>query len=85
MANKVFIYALSTCSHCKRTKNFLDACNVGYDFVDVDLCQGQEREETIEKVKEYNPRLTFPTVVIDDGKKVIVGFKEDELKEALGL
>jgi glutaredoxin len=81
---KVFIYTLSTCGHCKRTKQFLDEQNVAYDYVDVDLTQGQERQDMIEEVKKYNPRTTFPTIVIG-GDTVIVGFKEQDIRDALGL
>ena len=83
MADKVFIFTLSTCSHCKRAKQLLNDCNVEYDYLDVDLCQGDERAKAIDDVKKHNPRCTFPTLIIGD--KVIVGFKEDEIKEALGL
>ena len=42
-----------------------------------------ERKALIEEVKQVNPRCTFPTILI--GGRVIVGFKEDEIREALGL
>jgi len=80
---EVRIYTLSTCSHCRAAKKFLNSRNVEYSFTDVDLLQGSERESVIEEVKRYNPRCTFPTIIIGD--KVIVGFKEDEIKEALNL
>ena len=79
----VKLYTLSTCSHCKSTKKFLDDCTVKYEFVDVDLTQGDERKAILEDVKKFNPKCSFPTVII--GEKVIVGYKEDEIKEALGL
>jgi glutaredoxin len=79
----VKIYTLSTCSHCKSTKNFLNQCNVRYDFVDVDLLSGDERQAMLEEIKKINPRCTFPTIQI--GGRVIVGFKEEEIREALGL
>ncbi len=79
----VMIYTLSTCSHCKTTKKFLNDCNVEYDFVDVDLLNYDERSAILEDVKKLNPKCSFPTIVIGD--KVIVGFKEKEIKEALGL
>ncbi len=79
----VKIYSLSTCSHCKATKKLLDACTVQYDFVDVDLTQGEERKAILEDVKKFNPKCSFPTIII--GEKVIVGYREDEIKEALGL
>jgi glutaredoxin len=77
------MYTLSTCSHCKATKKFFDDCNVAYEFEDVDLLEGDERAAILEDVKKLNPRCSFPTIVIGD--KVIVGFKEGEIKEALGL
>ena len=80
---QVKMYTLSTCSHCKATKRFLDECRVKYEFTDVDLLQGEERKAILEDVRKFNPRCSFPTIIIGD--KVIVGFKEDEIKEALGL
>jgi hypothetical protein len=35
-------------------------------------------------VRKWNPKGSFPTIVIDDAE-AIVGFKEDQLREALGL
>jgi len=79
----VKIYSLSTCSHCKATKKFLSDCTIKYDFIDVDLLQGEERKAILEDVKKYNPKCSFPTIIIGD--KVVVGFIEEEIKEALGL
>jgi len=81
--NPVKLYSLSTCSHCKSTKKFLTDCTVMYDFVDVDLLEGEERKAILEDVKKINPKCSFPTIIIGD--KVIVGFKESEIREALGL
>jgi len=83
MEESIKIYTLSTCSHCKATKKFLDKCQVQYEFEDVDLLQGQERAAILEDVKKWNPRCSFPTIIIGD--KVIIGYKEEEIKEAIGL
>jgi glutaredoxin-like protein NrdH len=83
MQKPVIIYTLSTCSHCKATKKLLDDCRVQYEFTDVDLLEGDERAAVLEEVRKLNPRCSFPTIIIGD--KVIVGYKEDEIKEALGL
>jgi glutaredoxin-like protein NrdH len=80
---QVKIYSLSTCSHCKSTKKMLSDCTIQYDFVDVDTFEGEERAAILEDVKKFNPKCSFPTVII--GNTVIVGFKEKEIKEALGL
>jgi glutaredoxin-like protein NrdH len=79
----VMIYTLSTCSHCKATKKLLNECKVQYDFTDVDLLQGEERQAILEDVRKLNPNCSFPTIIIGD--KVIVGHREQEIKEALGL
>ncbi len=81
--DSVTMYSLSTCSHCRSTKKFLGECGVKYEFTDVDLLEGDERRAILEDVKKFNPRCSFPTIVI--GEKVIVGYKEEEIKEALGL
>lgn len=83
MSNRVKLYALSTCIHCRNTKELLKKCGVDYECVDVDTLTGEERERMIEEVRRLNPELTFPTVVI--GNKIVVGFKEKEIREALGL
>lgn len=80
---KVKLFSLSTCSHCKSTKKLLSECTVKYEFVDVDMLEGDERKAILEDVKKFNPKCSFPTIII--GEKVIVGYKEDEIKEALGI
>ncbi len=81
--NDVKVYALSTCIHCRNAKEFLTECAIGYDCVDVDTLNGDERKAILEEVKQLNPSCSFPTIVI--GNKVIVGFRKDEIKEALNL
>ena len=78
----VKVFSLSTCSHCRATKKYLSECTIKYEFIDVDLLKGDERKAIIADVKKFNPRCSFPTIII--GEKVIVGFKEKEIKEALG-
>ncbi|MCD6297414.1 MAG: glutaredoxin family protein [Deltaproteobacteria bacterium] len=83
MPDPIMIYTLSTCGHCKATKRFLDECKIKFEFEDVDLLEGEERAAMLEEVKRWNPNCSFPTIIIGD--KVIVGYKEDEIREALGL
>jgi glutaredoxin-like protein NrdH len=80
---KVKVFSLSTCSHCKSTKKLLSECTIQYDFVDVDLLEGDERKAILADVKKFNPKCSFPTIIIGDD--VIVGYKEKKIKEALGL
>ena len=81
---KVVLYALSTCAWCRRAKAFLDENDVEYEVTYVDLLEGEEKEQVLQEVSKWNPRRSFPTVVIDDAKSV-AGFKPELLKEALGL
>jgi glutaredoxin-like protein NrdH len=83
MEKPVKMYTLSTCIHCKSTKKLLDDCKVKYEFTDVDLLDTVERAAIMEDVRKLNPRCSFPTIIIGD--KVIVGYRENEIKEALGL
>lgn len=79
----VTIYSLSTCSHCRAAKKFLGECSIKYEFIDVDLLDREERVAILEDVRRFNPRCSFPTIVIGD--KVVVGYREDQIREALGL
>ena len=81
--DKTILYALSTCSHCKSTKRLLLKCNVEYDYIEVDDLEGEERKAILADIKAVNPRCYFPTIKIND--IVIVGYKEKQIKEALGI
>jgi len=83
MDNSVKMYSLSTCGHCKATKKLLNDCKVEYEFTDVDLLEGEERAAILEDVMKWNPNCSFPTIIIGD--RVIVGYRENEIREALGL
>ncbi|GAB6267420.1 glutaredoxin [Smithella sp. SC_K08D17] len=83
MAAKVKMYTLSTCSHCKATKKFLRDNGINFDYVDVDLLQGDDKQKVLEEVMQYNPDRSFPTIIIGD--VVIIGFKENDIKKALGF
>ena len=80
-AGEVTLYALSTCVWCRQTKNLLDQLGVAYDYEYVDLLNGDDRIRTLEAVRNLNPSMSFPTMVI--GGKCIVGFRENEIREAL--
>jgi glutaredoxin-like protein NrdH len=56
---------------------------VEYECIDVDKLTGDERKAMVEEIRQINPSCSFPTIVIGD--KIIVGFREDEIKEALNL
>ena len=78
---RITLYALTTCSHCKKTKELLDGCGAEYNCVFVDKLQGEERKEMIEAIKKVNPKLSFPTLLL--GEETVVGFKEARIMEIL--
>ncbi|WP_287682133.1 glutaredoxin family protein [Methanobacterium sp.] len=80
---KIVLFALSTCGWCKKTRMLLEDVGAEYDYVYLDLLQGDEKQEVIQQVKKWNPQLSFPTMVIND-KETIVGFNEDKVREILG-
>ena len=74
---KLFVYALSTCGHCRSAKRLLDNNNVKYDSVEVDLLSRDEMKKTLDEVRKVNPQAAFPTILIGD--KVIVGYREHDI------
>ena len=81
-ASQIMIYALSTCPWCRKAKELLKELDVAYDFVDVDMEKGKDREEAINGAKKWNPSLSFPIIVVNSNK-AILGFKEDEIRNAV--
>jgi len=77
------LYALSTCVWCKKTKKLLTALGVDYHYVYVDLLEGSAQRNVLDEMKRHNPGCSFPTLVIDD-KTCIIGYKEEQIREALG-
>jgi glutaredoxin len=82
--HKVVVYALSTCVWCKMAKQFLKDNSVEYEYIDVDLCEPDEKEEVHNQISSKGGSLNYPTVIVDD-KVLITGFRKDKLKEALGI
>ena len=81
---KVVMYGLSTCVWCRKTKNLLTDLGVDFDFIYVDKLEGDVEDLVVKEVRQFNPSVSFPTTVIN-GEKAIVGFREKEIREALGF
>jgi glutaredoxin-like protein NrdH len=77
---RIMLYALSTCGWCRKTKSLLNELGVEYSYTDVDLLDETENEKTMNEVRKWNPGCSFPTIIINN--KCIVGFKENEIREA---
>ena len=80
---KVLLFTLSTCIWCRKTKRLLEELKVAYDYIDMDLLEENEQQEADRVLERWNPRFSYPTLVIDD-EEVILGFKEDQIRARLG-
>lgn len=80
---KVMVYALSTCVWCKKTMQLLSKLNVAYDYIYVDLLDADNKDFILQEMLKYNPRGSFPTIVINNDI-CIVGFDEEKIKKELG-
>lgn len=80
----VFLYTLSTCGWCKKTKAFLNQLGVEYSYVDIDLEEESVENQLVEELKIWNKDCSFPTMVVNK-KLAIVGFQPEKVKDALGL
>lgn len=83
-SHDVFIYALSTCGWCKKTKQFLKDNGIEYEYLDVDTATSEERRAAIKNLRDKKAPLGFPVTIVDD-EAVISGYDPGALKEALGL
>lgn len=81
-AGKIRLFALSTCIWCRKTRNLLEDSGVAFEYIYIDLLEGEAKDEAVGEIEKVNPRLSFPTLVFGD--EVIIGFKEDRIKELLG-
>jgi glutaredoxin len=84
MKHKVRMYALSTCAWCKLTKKFLKDSDIEYEYVDVDLCEEEDKDTIKREILKKGGSLSYPTIIIDD-KILINGFRKDKIQEALEI
>lgn len=79
---KVFMYTLSTCPWCRKTKQFFKENNIPFDYVDYDL-QGEEEQQKIIDEMTKAGGMAFPFVKIGD--QIVVGYNPEKYAELLGL
>ncbi|MFC1802729.1 glutaredoxin family protein [Thermoproteota archaeon] len=82
--NKVFLYTLSTCGWCKKTKELLKENKVAYEYLDLDKISKEDQKTAVEELKAKKLPVAFPIIMINEDT-AIQGFKREEIIEALGL
>lgn len=75
---EVKIYSTSQCPWCHKAKEFFKSHNIKFKDFNV----GEDEEAAIEMVKKSGQQ---GVPVIDIDGKIIVGFDEEKIKEALGM
>jgi len=75
---KVIVYSTPACPFCVLIKNFLKKNNIKFEEIDVSNDE-KKKQEMIEK----SGQMSVPVTEIDG--RVIVGYKLDEIKEALKI
>jgi glutaredoxin len=81
MTDEVFVYTLSTCPWCRKTKQWFTDSNIAFDFVDVDTLPSEEQDEVAEKAYKLSGGRRYPVVVING--EVVVGHSPDKFLEHL--
>ena len=75
---KVKIYSTPECPFCKKAKAFFEANNIKYEEIDVSA-----NDKNLEEMRKVSEQMSVPVIDIDG--KILNGFDEAKLKEALGL
>ena len=81
MPDDVFVYALSTCPWCRKTKKWLEDGKIEFEWVDVDTLPQEQQNEMADKAYELSGGRRYPVVVING--EVVVGYSPDKFLEHL--
>jgi glutaredoxin len=79
----VFMYTLSTCPWCKKTKKYFTDHDIPFQYVDYDLATVPEQEQIEQGMKKRSGPLSFPWVLIGDD--LVVGWNPAKYDELMGL
>ena len=80
----LMLFALSTCIWCKKVRQLQEDIGVAYEFIYIDLLDDNEQAEALKALVPFNPKGSFPTLVIDNSD-CVVGFKPQEIRGKLGI
>lgn len=82
--HKVLLYGISTCGWCKRAKHTLKDLEVEHEYIDIDLCNIEDKEKIRKDILSRGGILAYPTIIIDD-EILLTGPSRDKLREVLEL
>ena len=78
MEKSIKIYSTPTCPYCKMAKQLLTENNILFEEIDVAL-DPQAAQEMINK----SGQMGVPVLDIDG--EIVVGFKEEKIRQLLGI
>ena len=71
---RLVLLGLTTCSFCKRAKEFLDGNNMKYNYLFLDKIDPELKKKMKDEfVEKYGKRLSYPTLIMDN-EEILVGF-----------
>ncbi len=79
----VILIGRSTCPWCQKTKALLENMSVGYYWIDLNNLDQAESAQVMSALTICSDTSAVPILVIN-GKKCIVGYQEDQIRQALG-
>lgn len=81
---EVRVFTMSTCAWCDKMKGLLDNHNIKYHYVDLDQLEEKERDDITGYLDSIYAEWGFPCMLFDS-RVLIIGYQEQEIREALGL
>jgi len=78
----IYMYTLSTCPWCRKTKRYFTEHDVDFDFTDYDLADEATQENIIRELDAAGAS-GFPFVRI--GNEIVEGYRPDRYAELLGV
>jgi glutaredoxin-like protein NrdH len=81
MPDDVYVYALSTCPWCRKTRQWFEDSKIEYEWVDVDTLPPDEQDRAADKAYALSGGRRYPVVVING--EVVVGYSPDKFLEHL--
>lgn len=76
----VFLFTLSTCAWCKKTKKLFKDLGVKHSYVDVDLLVGKDKIDAENEIYKRMKKVSFPLIILND-EDYIFGYDEEKIKE----
>jgi glutaredoxin len=77
----ILLFSLSACVWCEKAEELLDKLGLEYGRVVVDLLdEPADQNEVYKEIGKHSGNIGFPVIIVDKGKKAIIGFNEEEIR-----